>query len=184
MDWMKEQVDLLKTVVDVLESLAIPYMLTGSMAMMYYAEPRYTRDLDFIVDIGVGHAVGICAQFGEDFYVDDEMIRDAVRTRTSFNVIELETMMKTDLIVRKDTEYRRLEFQRRQKVPFHGAHVWMVSAEDLLLSKMAWSLEGDSAYQMRDVKNLARSVVTMDWAYVEKWAPVLNVADLLEEARK
>ena len=34
-----------------LDILGIPYMLTGSIAMNYYATPRMTRDIDMVIEL-------------------------------------------------------------------------------------------------------------------------------------
>ena len=57
------------------------------------------------------------------------------------NLIELRRVVKVDVIVRKDTPYRRLEFDRRRRARIEGVDIWVVSPEDLILSKLAWVKE-------------------------------------------
>jgi len=63
-------------------------------------------------------------------------------------------------------------------VELPGFAAWLVSREDLILSKLAWSKEGESELQRRDVRNLLSGEV--DLAYLRQCAPALNVDDLLE----
>lgn len=46
---METELDILRDVSERLESAGIEYMLTGSVAMNYYAQPRMTRDIDLVV---------------------------------------------------------------------------------------------------------------------------------------
>ncbi|OQW95124.1 MAG: hypothetical protein BWK77_08040 [Verrucomicrobia bacterium A1] len=99
-----------------------------------------------------------------------------------FNAIHTDSVIKVDLIVRKDSEYRRAEFDRRQRIRLEDFEVWMVSREDLILSKLLWARDSHSEMQLRDVTNLLHS--GCDTAYVDDWAAKLGVEDLLKEARR
>ena len=41
--------ELLRTVVRAIEALGLEYLVTGSVATIYYGEPRFTNDLDVVV---------------------------------------------------------------------------------------------------------------------------------------
>jgi len=126
---------------------------------------------------------GFLGVFAEGFYLDDPTIREAVRCRDMFNVIHLELAVKLDFMVLKDTEYRRLELSRRQRLETPGGPVWVVSPEDLILSKLVWSARSRSEQQRQDVVNVVASVPTLDWDYLERWAGELAVAEQLSEVR-
>jgi len=113
-----------------LEGAGIEYMLTGSLAMSYYARPRMTRDIDLVVALDAEAVGRLTAALGKDYHVDPEMIADGFRQRRPSNVIHLPTVVKVDLIPRKDSDYRRAEFERRRKVGFAGVDLWIVSPED------------------------------------------------------
>lgn len=162
-----------------LDSAGIEYMLTGSLAASYYARPRMTRDIDIVVALEAATASKLAEILGDEYHVDSELIGEGFRIRRPCNVVHLPTLVKIDLIPRKDGEYRRLEFQRRHKVDFAGVSLWIVSPEDLVLSKLEWSRESRSELQMRDVRNLLRT--SLDRAYLNEWAGRLGVADLLKE---
>ena len=81
--------------------------------------------------------------------------------------------------MRKRGAYRLLEFGRRRRVAFADFEVWIVSKEDLILSKLYWARDSRSETQLRDVRNLLAS--GYDGAYVERWARELGVGDLLRE---
>jgi hypothetical protein len=180
---MNEQLEVLKLVAQRLEQAGMAYMISGSIALSYYAEPRLTRDIDLVVELRAGDAERFTDLFAADFYIDPEAIRDAIARSGMFNLIHYESVMKVDVIVRKDTPYRREEFLRRSAADVEGMTLWFVSAEDLLLSKLVWAEESRSEMQLQDVRNLITAVTTLDWAYIEHWAAELAVADLLREVR-
>jgi hypothetical protein len=175
-----DQFDVLALVTARLEAARIPYMVSGSLAMSYYAQPRMTRDIDIVVDLNEQDVERVASTFSQDFYCDPAAVRRAVNERRTVNLIHLRSLVKVDLIVRKDTEYRRLEFERRQAVDIAGARLSIVTAEDLLLSKLAWAKAGGSELQLRDARNLVASVPTLDWPYLRRWAPTLSVTAFLE----
>lgn len=180
---MNEEIEVLRIVADRLDSAHIAYMLTGSIAMNYYAQPRMTRDIDVVVELGPGDAEKIVSLFGHDFVCEVDAVRDAARRRTMFNIIHREWVVKVDFVVRKQSSYRRAEFARRRRIDVDGSQIYIATAEDLLLSKLDWAKDSRSELQMRDARNLVASVKHLDWAYIDRWATVLGVDDLLAEIR-
>ena len=99
-----------------------------------------------------------------------------------FNLMHYASGIKVDLIVRKDSEYRQVEFERRKPVELAGVSTWITSREDLILSKLVWAREANSELQKRDVRTLLDDSV--DWPYLREWAAKLGVNDMLEEVSK
>ncbi len=83
-------------VVDVLAEMRIPYMITGSVASMAYGEPRMTLDMDIVIDFPQEKVEDFCQRFKNDFYVDSEGIRKAIRQRNHFNIIHAPSGSKVD----------------------------------------------------------------------------------------
>jgi hypothetical protein len=100
-----------------------------------------------------------------------------------FNIISNKYIIKADFIIRKDSEYRRLEFSRRKCIDIEGQNLYIVSAEDLILSKLVWGKDSDSEFQLKDISNLIESVENLDWEYIENWAERLEVKNYLERVR-
>ncbi len=173
------ELDVLKDVTARLTGNGIDYMLTGSFAMNYYAQPRMTRDIDIVVALKNSDVNRISEIFEEDYYVSQEAIEDAIRNQTVFNLAHYLSLVKIDMIIRKRGEYRKLEFDRRTLVKIADFNVWIVGKEDLILSKLNWAKESKSEMQIRDVKNLISTSV--DHEYLSRWAPELGVQDLLRE---
>ncbi len=163
-----------------LDAECIDYMLTGSLAMSHYARPRMTRDIDLVVALDARAARSLPKTLGKEYYAEAEAIDEAVRLLRPCNIIHLPSVVKIDLIPRKNTEYRRLEFERRRKVDFAGVELWIASREDLILSKLEWARESGSELQMRDVKQLLDG--PLDRAYLDLWAQRLGLQAQLREA--
>jgi hypothetical protein len=163
-----------------LDGAGIEYMLTGSLAASYYASPRMTRDIDMVVALGAEAVSKLASALGEDYHADKDLLADGFRLGRPCNVVHMPTLVKIDFIPRKDSDYRRLEFQRRRKVDFAGVPLWIVSAEDLVISKLEWAREARSELQMRDVRGLLKA--SLDRAYLNEWAGRLQLAALLNEA--
>ena len=112
------------------------------------------------------------------------MVQRAARNHAMFNMIHNSLVVKVDCIVKKDTEYRRVEFSRRRAVSIADHKVFIVSAEDLILSKLDWAKESRSQMQLEDVRNLLRSVQALDRVYLNQWVDRLGLSTLYQEVRQ
>jgi len=176
---MQNELDIVRDVAVRLTEAGIPYMLTGSVAMNYYANPRMTRDIDVVVSLQQKDIDTIIGSFESDYYVDRNAVTRAIANQSLFNLIHNESIIKVDCIIKKSTEYRRLEFERRKEVEIKDVRVWIVSKEDLILSKLYWAKDSHSEFQLRDVKNLLGS--GYDAEYLNHWTTNLGLEDLLKE---
>ncbi len=174
---MLSELDLLLDVARRLEDAGFDYMLTGSMALNHYAQPRMTRDIDIVLAILPDDLGRLSGLFGEEFYLSSEAARDAVLRHSSFNVIHNDSLIKVDFMVRKPEEYRLVEFGRRQRIEVEGNPLWIVSKEDLILSKLDWARESQSTRQLSDVENLLATGADME--YLQIWSQKLNLTDML-----
>ena len=173
---MVNEYEILKDVTCKLSANNIAYMLSGSTAMNYYVQPRMTRDIDIIVEINEPEK--FFDLFKEDYYVNLNSIRSAVKQELSFNIIHNDELVKVDFFVRKNSEYRKKEFERRITVKFEDFEIFIVSIEDLILSKVIWAQDSSSEMQNRDIEMLLKEKVDLD--YIFKWAEKLNVTNYLK----
>lgn len=179
---MSKELDVLKLVCYRLEQANLLYMVTGSFAANFYALPRMTRDLDIVIEIQKSDVKTIRQIFQEDFYLDEDEISEAVRYQKMFNIIHNESVFKVDFIIRKDSEYRNTEFQRRRKVLFANAEIWIVSQEDLIISKLAWARDSFSEMQIRDIRNLLHTGKPVDNDYLLQWVKTLHLDSIYQKA--
>jgi len=176
---MSVELEVLQDALARFEREGIAYMLTGSLALSYYAEPRMTRDIDLVVAISAGDSKRLVALLEPQYYVPADLER-ALRERGMFNILHLEKLVKLDLIVRKDEPFRRNEFERRRRVHLGGFDAWIATREDLILSKLVWAQPSESELQLRDVRALLAGGA--DLGYLRRWAAELGVTGLLEKS--
>lgn len=178
---LDDQGRVLVDVVERLERAGLDYMISGSVALSAYVRPRMTRDVDVVVVVDRNRAAALTAAFAGGYYLDAAAVERAVADRRLVNAVHDETLVKVDLIVRKDEPFRRLEFERRRELSIGGRRMWVVSPEDLLLSKLVWAASSASAVQRADAVALVG--LELDWAYLDRWAAELGVLAALGELR-
>jgi hypothetical protein len=181
------QAELLRHLVASLERLGIDYMIVGSHASIYYGEPRFTQDVDVVVELTPSRLSGFLSLFPPaEFYVSEDAARDAVARRGQFNLIHGASGVKIDVFLGKDTEYDRLRFVRRQRLPLvPGQDAYFARPEDVILYKLLYFREGGSERHLRDVAGmLAVSGVDIDVGYVAAWARRLGVLDVWDAIRR
>ena len=163
-----------KKIIVFLDANNIPYMLSGSVAMSVYVLPRATRDFDFIVNLSINDASKVIDNFAEGFYCDADAVKEAIKKRSMFNIIDFNSGFKADFVILKEEKYRQVEFSRRTTAQFFDSKIFIVTAEDLLLSKLIWIQELQSNLQMDDIKTLAKKQ-DLDWNYIDNWIDVLQL---------
>lgn len=179
---MNEQMELIKLVASRIGKAGIPYMLTGSAALDFYAQPRMTRDIDLVVELNLADASAFTRLFSPDFYIDEGAVQRAIEGRSMFNAIHNAWMIKVDFIVRKDSEYRKMELNRRKSINLEeGLSIFVASPEDLILSKLEWFKNTGSEVQKRDIRSLLALVPNLDYDYLNQWALALDVSKQLKE---
>lgn len=182
-----EQSDLMRTVIRALETLRIPYMITGSQASAYYGEPRFTRDIDIVADIKPGQVNEFAAFFPPgEFYCDKDMIMEEITTRGQFNIIHAGSGLKIDIILTKKTEFSHTEFSRRRKsAVFPDQEGAFASPEDVIVKKMEFYKEGGSEKHLRDITGILKvSGAEVDVRYIAEWAARLGVMEIWEAIKR
>ncbi len=179
-----------RRLLDVFERLGIGYMVAGSAASSTHGLIRATRDIDLVVDLKREHIGSLVAELRGGFYIDAEMIEEALRLEGSFNLIELETSFKFDVFALTLDPYQQAQFGRRvlatstqfgpEPLEFRVA-----TAEDTVLSKLAWFRRGGevSETQWKDVRGVLEvQRGRLDLDYMRRWGRYLKLDELLERA--
>ena len=171
-----------------LEQMGVPYAVCGSLASSLHGVIRSTLDVDIVADMRQEHVQPLVAALSKEFYIDDEMMRDALRRRSSFNLIHYETAFKVDIFIRKMRPFDQMQLERRKLsviIADPEQSVYVLSPEDTLLAKLEWyRLGGEvSERQWRDVLGILKvRADELDLDYLRTWARELQVTDLLERA--
>src|SRR6266849_5546579 len=180
----------LREVLDVFSSLRIPYALGGSMASSVFGIDRYTRDADITVEPFPGLESEFASKYGPDYYLSVKAVQEAVRDRSSFNIIHTSTGFKVDVFVRKEDGFEKSAMARRASLDLPdlpGQVIFFHSPEDVILFKLRWFRLGNEAseQQLSDVVGVLKiQGDKLDFNYLETWAKELKVDDLLTRVRQ
>ncbi|MCE5277769.1 MAG: hypothetical protein ABFD92_15725 [Planctomycetaceae bacterium] len=178
----------IKPIIEWFDQVGVPYYVGGSVASSAYGKARSTVDVDIVADLNPDDVPVMVRDFSASYYLAEESIRHAVRTRGSFNLIHLQTMLKVDVFVAGATLHDRqaLARRRRRLLLDAGEEFYFASPEDLILAKLAWFRDGgqESRKQWDDVLGIVEvQVDSLDMEYLRSEAQVMHLADLLERAR-
>ena len=166
--------DFLRKLIGFFDKHNVPYMLSGSMAMSVYVGPRYKRDFDFIVHMKPSDVLPLIEYFKDGYYYDEDSIREAIKTAGLFNIIDNKINYKADFIILKNEEFELYKFEKRTRVNLFDFSVFVISAEDLLISKLVWIQQLQSALQANDIIQLAK-LTHLNWPYIWLWVEKLKL---------
>lgn len=176
--------DVFQRIVTALDRAGIPFMLTGSFASSLHGVTRATQDIDLVVAPNEASLRSFVAALpAEDYYVDLSAALEALRRRTQFNVVDLATGWKIDLMIRRDRPFSRREFERRLSFEYAGVTVAVATAEDVILAKLEWARESGSQRQVEDVVGILRlRWDELDRDYLERGVAELDLDRLWASA--
>ncbi|MBC7552835.1 MAG: hypothetical protein H7257_02525 [Taibaiella sp.] len=164
----------LKKIITFFHEHNINYMVSGSIAMSMYILPRATRDIDIVVHLEPKDIEPFIAYFKKGYYCNEDTVHEEVRRNGMFNIIDHSSGFKADFVILKNEPFRQMEFSRRKMVEIWNEPVYVVTPEDLLLSKLIWIQQMQSAVQMDDIKNVVQ-IESLDWDYIRHWIKFLQL---------
>ena len=173
--------DLLRYVATVFEQLGVPYLITGSTATIAYGDPRFTNDIDVVVDLPATQIEKLLLAFpAAEFYVSQSAVEAAVAHRHQFNIIHPTSGLKVDVIVASDSDFDRERLRRGRQLPVLPERtVPFASPEDVILKKMEYFREGQSEKHLRDIAGVLRvQGDRIDRAYIASWTAKLDLAEV------
>jgi hypothetical protein len=165
-----------------IERIKIPYMLSGSTAMIYYSVYRFTADIDIVMELRERDASRLIGVLEPDYYVPHDAVRRAIAANRMFNVVHMQTAYKVDCIIKKTSDFQGSAFDRRRRVNFDGSEIWIITLEDLIISKLLWAKDSKSDMQFKDVRNLLN--IKKDETYFEKWIEKLDLKETLRLSKE
>jgi hypothetical protein len=172
-------------VIDALNTLAIPYMLVGSLSSSYYGIARSTQDADFVVQLGAGTLSALTARLGPRFRLDPQMSFETVTATRRYILSVVENPFKIELFLLSDDPHDQERFVRRRRQPALSRDVYLPAAEDVIVTKLRWSHYGRRTKDIDDVRNvIAVQADRIDWAYVTAWCDRHGTRELLDRIRQ
>ncbi|MCH7872812.1 MAG: hypothetical protein IID33_14040 [Planctomycetes bacterium] len=176
-----EPSELTRYVVAVLERLAVPYLITGSVATIQYGEPRLTNDIDIVVDLPASAVGEFCNAFPlADFYLDETTARDAIANRGQFNIIHPASGLKIDVMIPARDAFNKSRFARAKRLIFsENCTAVFASPEDVIIKKLEYFAAGGSDKHLRDIAGMLKiSGGEIDRDYVREWAERMGVVSI------
>ena len=178
---MNEELEVLNQITEKLNIEEINYMISGSIAVNYYSIPRMTRDIDIVVELDKKNINRFIRTLEKDFYLDNETIKEEVVNKGMFNILHRKYFVKVDFIIRKETDFKKTEFLRKQKISIKDKPMWIVTPEDLVIAKLDWARESLSEIQLGDIRKLIKSISDLDWKYINDWIKKLDLKNIYEK---
>lgn len=185
----EDVLDVALLVAGAVEAARSDYFVGGSVASSLQGEPRATNDVDIVVAMPAFRIPAFVRALGDDFEVDQDMLRDAIARGGSANIFYLPMVTKVDIFGIGDAPYDEVEFARRTRVRIRqtGEELWVKAAEDTVLRKLLWYRSGGevSEKQWRDVVEVIRiRGPLLDDVHLDAWAKRLGLVALLDRARR
>jgi len=174
-------------VTKILDSIGISYHVGGSVASGIWGEMRYTQDIDLVVDIQENQIAWLLKAFSPRFYISEIAVREAIKLKQSFNLIDNETGWKIDIFILDDDPFQISRFQRKRKITVNemGETLNFSSPEDTILQKLLWyqKTEKQSSQQWRDILGIFKlQQSNLDLTYLKQWAEILRLSTELDQA--
>jgi len=178
--------DVFRRITAALDQAGIEYMLSGSFASAYYGAPRSTQDIDLVIVATPAKLRAFVQSLSSaEYYADLDAALEAHKRQSLFNVIDLLTGWKIDLIIRKSRAFSEEEFHRRQQVNLEDIPLFVASAEDVVVSKLEWAKLAQSQRHIEDVAGILRMRwELLDHTYLGKWILALGLKTQWNDARR
>lgn len=175
-------------VIQAFEKLFIPYYIGGSIASSVYGMARATLDVDIIADLKINHIAYLNQILEHQYYIDEDMIADAIRTSSSFNLIHLETMIKIDVFIHKEDSYAEMALRRKRQDTFEelaNVEFYFSSPEDIIIAKLQWYKIGGFVSERQWLDTIGVIKVQgdlLDKKYLKSWSQKLGLSSLMQKA--
>jgi hypothetical protein len=157
-----------------LNRAGIRYVVSDSVAAIFYGEPRLTHDVDFVVFLNPDDLRRLTEVFpARDFYLPplETMMAETAREHSGrFNLIHRDTGFKADLYPKGQDELNAWAFRGKRPVEFEGETVVLASPEYVIVRKLEYYREGHAEKHLRDIRAmLAVSGEQLDRPVLNQW---------------
>lgn len=141
-----------------LNELGVRYMVSGSVAAIYYGEPRMTNDVDIIVFLRREDSRRLLEAFpATEFYCPPLEVIESERSRDQrghFNLIHHETGFKADIYMTGKDELHAWGIGQAVEGDIDGDKVTFAPPEYVIVRKLQFFREGGSTKHLRDISRM------------------------------
>lgn len=173
----------LVAVARILRDLKIPYIISGGVAVLVWGRPRFTADIDIVVELHrndiekLERALKALHKAG---YIDRDAMFDALERKGEFNFIDGESGMKVDFWVMQESEFDISRLKRKKIKTVLGEKISVTAPEDLILIKLKWFKESGSSRHEEDIESIfAISGDILDKKYLMQMAKKIDLREEL-----
>jgi hypothetical protein len=167
--------------IEAFDALGIPYMLVGSYSSNLYGRPRATADADFVLQITGDPIPELARRLGSDYRIDPQMSFETVTSTMRYVATHPATAFKIEMFLLSDDAHDQSRFQRRRRLNFEGVEVSLPTPEDVVITKLRWSLAGQRHKDVEDVRNVLDLMHSqLDLAYIRQWCDRHGTRELFE----
>ena len=178
--------DAIVALVGVLESLAIPYMVSGSLATNGYGVPRATDDGDFILELPhEGRIADIAGALPEAIRLGPQVHFETVTASRMHVCTVADSAFRMELLLLADDPYDRVRFDRRYRLALPFGTIWMPTVEDVIVTKLLWAARAGRLKDQDDCRGvIALQANLVDWEYVCRRCEHHGTRRFLDEIRR
>lgn len=165
-----------------LNQLRIPYMVTGGVASVIYGEPRFTRDIDLVLELQPRDAARFAGAWAaSEFYVPPIEVISEESSRPAaghFNILHHATTMRADIYLPGDDALTAWALAHTVPRRVDDDEVLLAPIEAVILNKLRYYQMGRSDRHLRDIHQMLQmSGDLLDRAELERWVARLGVGD-------
>jgi hypothetical protein len=178
--------DIFREIITALDKARVPYMVVGSFASNLYGTGRATQDIDLVVSATPEQIRLLLSLLPTDkYYFDLNTALEASRRKDMFNILDMNSGWKIDIIFEKPSAYHQQAFERRTAAEIDRVPLFAATGEDTIISKLEWARLGESSRQIEDVAGILKvRGASIDRPYVDKWVEKLGLSSQWERARQ
>lgn len=149
--------------INTLEKASLPYFVTGSVASIFYGEPRLTHDIDLILHLENNNLKQFSTLFPlSDFYCPPEEVLQIEMNRRPyghFNLIHHVTGFKADIYLEGREPLHKWAFEHRKRIELtKDLSLWLAPPEYVIIRKLEFYREGGSDKHLRDIQSMLPQV--------------------------
>ena len=177
---MADSLEITTLVVAALSRGSVPHVMVGSFARNFHAFPRSTKDADIVLAVDAAGLNRFETGLGRDFALDPQTTFETNTGTFRHTLIHRATEFKTELFLLSQDAFDQERFRRRLPMNFNGHATFVLTAEDVIVTKTRWMRPKD-VEDIRDV--IAVKSATLNWNYIYHWTAIHGTRAKLDEIR-
>lgn len=176
--------ELATLVIAACEAEQIDYMMTGAFAVAFYAIPRSTNDVDFVLSLSPKDGIDrVIKRLSADIQFESQVQFDTLTWgRRHVGLSKSSGTLKVELFELFDDPFVRQQFERRRAMDSQQLRhrVWLPTAEDAIVQKLRWGRSKD----LDDARDIlaTQGPESLDMPYIQKWCELHQTTSRLEDA--